>query len=177
MNTLMRVGILLGGGALSGLAGNALHPSGLRLTQPVLSQAEIGQCSGPGPQGANPPAPTLLEAPEWISVQQALSLRGTPGLIIGDLRPPKDYAQGHITNAIHLPCSGALGEEAFNKIPSGGKLLLYDADGQSPQLQQAATTALIRGLPKVYLLQGGFAGWTLAALPAESGTCERCPSH
>lgn len=171
----MRVAILLGGGALCGFAGNAVHPGGLRLTQPVWSQAETGQCSGPTHQGGAPPTPTL-EAPAWISVQQALALRGAPGLVIGDLRPPREYAQGHIAGAVHLPCSGALGQEAFSKIPSGGKLLLYDADGQSPQLQQAATTALIRGLSKVYLLQGGFVGWTLAALPAESGTCDRCPS-
>lgn len=185
--TLLRLAVLFGAGAALGLGANALHPAGVPLGRPVHAQAELGQCSA---TGAGTPG---LVLPEPIAPLAAAALRGPqsslslsppkPGaafgearstLVIGDLRPPAAYARGHIAGAVHLPCSGSLGELAFGRIPPGAQLLLYDQDGRSADLQTAATTAALRGVGKIYTLQGGFDAWTLANLPAEAGTCERC---
>lgn len=170
MSVLLRTGLVLLAGMALGLVANVVHPAGVPLRQPVWAQAEVGQCSaGEGAQGG-----AKVLGPEAVSPQQAQSLLGQPGVVIGDLRPAQQYAEGHIAGAIHLPCTGTLGLLALDKIRPGTQLLIYDGDGRSPQLQTAAATAAIRGMGQVYTLQGGFAAWLAAGLPAESGTCDRC---
>lgn len=186
----LRGGLLLIGSAALGLLINAVHPAGLPLLRPVYSQAEIGQCSGPGlaqqatglgpgqgPQGLQGPGQPALAAPQALTPGEAARLRNERakgGLVIGDLRPADRYAAGHIAGAIHLPCEGQKGLSALRGLAPGTALLLYDADGRSGELSTAAATAALRGVSTVYTLSGGFSAWLRAGLDAESGTCDHC---
>lgn len=164
--------IVLGAGLLVGLLGNALHPRGVSLSRPVRSLAEPGQCAPPSVGPAEPGRPPVQ--PIVLSPQEARLLRSQPGVVFGDLRPPEQYARGHIAGAMHLPCNGPLGQRAFARLAAGTRLVLYDEDGRSPELATAAATALMRGMGEVYVLQGGFSGWLAAGLAAESGACNDC---
>lgn len=183
---LVRTGLCALVGAAGGLLANELHPAGVPLLRPVWAQAEVGQCSGAGPAAgaeaaagasARPASGELFAAPRTVTASDVAGLRAQGPLVLGDLRPAREFAEGHIAGAVHLPCAGALGQEALARIPNRARLLLYDADGRSSDLQTAALTASIRGVVGVYLLQGGFAAWTAAGLPAESGVCENCVGH
>lgn len=174
---VLRCLILACASVLLGVVGNALHPAGLALSGEVRSLAEQGQCSAPeaggGGHGPGADAPPTLQ-PTLLPPREAAALRGQSGVVFGDLRPPARYALGHIAGAVHLPCAGSLGQAALAKLPRRARLVLYDEDGKSPELPTAAATALLRGVAEVIIIDGGFAGWTAAGLPAESGPCEGC---
>ncbi len=168
---MKRTLLLLLSGLGLGVLGNAVHPQGLPLAQPVYALAEQGLCTADSHPGTAPAAKAPAPA-EPISPEQVQALR-TSGVVFGDLRPARQYAEGHIAGALHLPCTGSLGQEALRHLPQGGRLLIYDADGRSADLATAAATAAQRGL-QVYTLTGGFSAWLRAGLPAESGSCEKC---
>ena len=170
MRLLIRTATVLLVGAGSGLLGNVVHPAGVDLRKPVFAQAEVGQCSAN--EAAGPIA--ALPTPDELQPQDAMALRQGQGAAFGDLRPPRDYAQGHIPDATHLPCTGALGVTALSAVPRQSALVLYDGDGKSPELLSASRSAANKGIGKVYVLRGGFAAWLAAGLPAQSGTCDRC---
>ena len=171
MRLLIRTAMVLLVGAGSGLLGNAVHPSGVPLGKPVFAQAEVGQCSAGEATG---PIAAALLMPDELQPQDAMALQKGQGATFGDLRPPRDYAQGHIPDATHLPCSGALGATALLAVPRQSALIFYDGDGKSPELLSASRSATNKGIGKVYVLRGGFAAWLAAGLPAQSGTCDRC---
>jgi rhodanese-related sulfurtransferase len=175
MNLLVRTALLLLVGAGVGLFGNAVHPSGVPLRKPVFALAEVGMCSASAgtseAPGGNPAAAEAL-MPEEIAPQEAMALRFGQGATFGDLRPPMDFAKGHVPDAAHLPCAGTLA--VLSGAPRRSPLIVYDGDGRSAELLTAARSAANKGIGKVYILRGGFAAWLAAGLPAESGTCDRC---
>lgn len=86
--------------------------------------------------------------------------------IMVDMRDSKDYHEGHIVNALHVPASD---EDSTGKLDKYRKrpLIVYCQRGQR-------STALCNKLSKqgfesVYNLKGGVLGWQKAELPLSRG--------
>jgi len=154
-------------GLVVGLSANALRPSGvhLRLYEPKTS------CQGPEHQGIQ-----VQELPP----SEISALCGSPSILIVDVRKADRYAEGHIADAVHLPCS-APGKAADDVISEhlGGKsaVVVYgdstqDARNVADSLAQRAKQPGLR----VIAMVGGFSKWSEAGFACESGDCAEC-SH
>lgn len=162
MQRIVRLSLCTMLGVGIGLAGNALHPHRVSIGVPPLQ--ETATCSAP--------LTILPLGIQWMSVPEAkerLSLFSE--LLIGDTRSEPEYKHDHLSHAVHLPCKVGL-NKAF-PLPAP-ELLLYDQQGNSPGLMEAAQEARKSGFSRVFLLQGGFQEWKTQFGEIESGPCSSC---
>jgi rhodanese-related sulfurtransferase len=160
--SLLRALALLAAGAGAGLGANALRPDGVAIrdfSPPVA-------CTGPGEHEA---------APALVSVTEAASLCGRRGVLFADARTPARYAEGHIAEAIHLPCeSGAqVASEALGRLGAASTVVVY---GQATGEAADVAATLRRRLPgvDVRVLEGGFEDWQTRGNACASGPCDDC---
>jgi len=150
------------GGAIVGLGLNAARPSGVSL----LGFEPPTTCSAA--QGQEPP---LVE----MDARQASSLCGRPGVLFADTRPAPRFAEGHVADAIHLPCdTSARGAEGpLRRLDQAETIIVY---GESSDDGRAVAETLRRRGIKADLrvLQGGFAAWDQEGLACASGPCREC---
>jgi phage shock protein E len=101
---------------------------------PVFSAAAADQ---PAPSAAGPTAPTTgpATAPaavRKISIDEFDRMRKEKGVVVLDVRTPREYAEGHVAGAINLPVTGQ-GSEHFNdevaKLDRGTTYLVHCARG------------------------------------------------
>src|SRR5437868_687809 len=90
-----------------GLALNAVRPDGVALRGFAAAAACTAQAAAP--------------AVETLPPTQAVRLCGDPGVLVADARPAARFAQGHVSEALHLPCaaSGTVADGALAQL--GGK--------------------------------------------------------
>jgi len=155
--------LVLGGGAL-GLAGNVARPGGV-----ALRGFEAPTTCTAAADAAEPPS--VLE----MDPHEASHLCGRDGVIFADTRPAARYAEGHVANAVHLPCdaTAAGAEGALKKLDRAATVIVY---GDSSDDGMAVAESLrLRGLHgDLRVLRGGFAAWELAGLACASGPCKDC---
>jgi rhodanese-related sulfurtransferase len=107
--------------------------------------------------------------------REASFLCGRPGVIFADTRPAARFEEGHVADAVHLPCDAtALGAEpAIARLSHAQTVIVYgdsSDDGHS-----VAQTLRRRGLKAdLRVLRGGFAAWEGAGLACASGPCKDC---
>ncbi len=79
---------------------------------------------------------------------------------IVDLRPPDDYARGHVQGALSIPLSQLWIQE--DELPQryDAPILLYDDDFSRGE--RAAVRLKQEGYFRVYVLRGGLAAWAAA---------------
>ncbi len=95
--------------------------------------------------------------------------------VILDVRSEKEYFDGHVAGAIHLPCSAdPLGDEFSGLISRAGLILVY---GQSTDDARQVARALAERQYEVQILAGGYPAWEAAGLGCVSGPCECLGSH
>ena len=106
----------------------------------------------------------FAEAPKLScdEVRQA-QLEREPGLLIIDVRPPADYAAGHIQGAKNIPAY-ELGSLA---VPRDGKVVVYCPDPSCPSDTTAADKLAGMGYSNVSVLEGGLAAWSKKGYPVE----------
>ncbi len=154
--------LLVGSGI--GLALNGARPDGLAL------------------RAFSPPASCALPAAGQPKVEvlppvEAVRLCGDPGVVIADVRPPTQFAQGHVAQAIHLPCAAPSteAESAVSRLAGKHTLIVY---GDSTEEARPVAEDLRRRLPRadmrVVVLDGGFPAWNQAGLACSSGPCLEC---
>lgn len=121
--------------------------------------------------------PDLLTTPTALAAAQAAA---TPPLVI-DLRPPEDFASGHIPGAVHLDLWGVslidtdpaplkafmwMIDHLFNLrgVTETTPVVVYD---EQSGLRAARAFWFLEyfGHPSVQVLDGGFGAWTRANLP------------
>src|SRR3954464_9221573 len=121
--------------------------------------------------------PDLLTTPQALAAAQA---GGAPPLVL-DLRPPEDFATGHIGGAVHLDLWGV---SLIDTDPAPLKafmwmiehvLALHGVDASTPIVvydEQSGVRAARAfwfleyfGHPSVRMLDGGFNAWIAAGLP------------
>jgi rhodanese-related sulfurtransferase len=161
--------LLLAGSAL-GLAVNAARPDGVRFTR----FAPPTTC-GAGEAAAPEAAPVELLPPG-----AAVSVCGDAQTLVADVRPADEFAQGHVTGAIHLPCASSDGaaSAAASRLAGHHTLVVYgdgteDARQVADELRRRAGRADLR----IVVIEGGFGAWSRAGLACSSGPCVECAAR
>jgi rhodanese-related sulfurtransferase len=159
---LLRAAGLLLGGAVAGLGINAVRSTGVALTnfRPPTACAATADNE-----------PPLIE----MDPPAASSLCGRPNVIFADTRPAARFAEGHVAEALHLPCnataSGA--EGALDKLAHAHTIIVYGES--SDDSREVADTLRRRGVKgDLRVLRGGFGAWEREGLPCASGPCREC---
>lgn len=158
---LLRAAGLVLGGALAGLGLNAARPAGVALIDfnpPTACSAAHGE-----------------EPVVEVAAREASRLCGQPGVLFADTRSAAQFAEGHVADAVHLPCdASAVGAEgALRKLDPAQTIIVY---GESSDAGRAvAETLRRRGLKaELRVLAGGFRAWEAEGLACASGPCRDC---
>jgi rhodanese-related sulfurtransferase len=160
--SLLRAAVLVVGGSVAGLGVNAARPAGIALTGFEVPAV----CSA----AAEHAAPVIEMEP-----REASSLCGRAGVVFADTRPEARFTEGHVADAVHLPCdataSGA--EVALRRLDHKQTIIVY---GDSSDDGRAVAETLRRlGLQgDLRVLRGGFAAWEREGLACASGPCRDC---
>jgi rhodanese-related sulfurtransferase len=157
---LLRSAALLLGSGAAGLGANAIRPGGVAIgafQPPTTCTAEAG--------GAAEQAPVVELAP-----REASFLCGHPGVIFADTRSAARFEEGHVADAIHLPCDATeLGARAaIAQLSRAATVIVYG--DSSDDGRAVAETLRRRGLRgDLRVLRGGFAAWEREGLACASG--------
>jgi rhodanese-related sulfurtransferase len=159
--------LVLAGSAL-GLAVNAARPDGIRFTK----------FAPPTTCGAGEAAPAPAASPvEVLPPTAAVSVCGDAQTLVADVRPAGEFAQGHVTGAIHLPCasSDSAASAAVDRLAGRHTLVVYgdgtdDAKVVADELRRRGGRADLR----IVVIEGGFSAWSHAGLACSSGPCTEC---
>ena len=98
-----------------------------------------------------------------IKPQEAVRLINHEGAIPLDVREDKEFDEGHILNALHIPYG--LIEKRLAELESykNQPLIVYCRSGQ--RSAQASSVLRKQGFEHVYKLSGGMMAWRSADLP------------
>lgn len=114
---------------------------------------------------------TVKDNLEPLPAQELLS-RAREGLItVIDVRPPEEYAAGHLPGAVNVPLSDL--EQHLANLPDDTEVVAY-CRGPHCVLAYDAVARLRREGYRARRLQDGFPEWKQAGLPVES---EAGPDH
>lgn len=95
----------------------------------------------------------------WQRVKQGL-------VTVLDVRPPEEYAQGHIRGAINVPVTEL--KKRLDHIPAGQEVVAY-CRGPYCLLAYEAVQVLRKKGIKARRLEDGYPEWRLHGLPVEKG--------
>jgi hydroxyacylglutathione hydrolase len=155
MRLIARTASLLAGAAILGLCVNTARPDGIS----IFAWSPPAECESAG------------EIAEVTPIE-AQSLCTDPSILVIDVRSHEQFANGHIPQALHLPCSqGKISGETFEQLGAASSLLVY---GQSTEEARAVAESLAQRALPVRILQGGYQSWEAAGLACTSGPCEGC---
>jgi 3-mercaptopyruvate sulfurtransferase SseA len=161
---LGRTSALLLTGAVLGLGANALRRDGVSLrgySPPVSCQeAHAGQ-----------------PAVEVLPPDRAVRLCGDPGVLVADARPPQRFAEGHVSDAVHLPCAAPSADatSVVSTLANKHTLIVYgDSTEEARPVAEDLRRRIGRADLRVIVLEGGFPAWSQAGLACSSGPCPEC---
>lgn len=98
-----------------------------------------------------------------IKPQEAVRLINHEGAITVDVREDKEYNEGHILNALHIPY-GLIEKRLAELDPYRNQpLIVYCRSGQ--RSAQASSVLRKQGFEHIYKLSGGILAWRSADLP------------
>lgn len=150
---------MLGGGA-AGLGANAVRPGGVAIRAfepPTTCTAEAG--------GPHAPAPIVELTP-----REASSLCGHPGVVFADTRAAARFEEGHVADAIHLPCDASeLGAQAAIAHLAQAQTVIVYGDSSDDGRAVAETLRRRGHRGDLRVLRGGFAAWESEGLACASG--------
>ena len=96
----------------------------------------------------------------WLRVRQGL-------VTVLDVRPPEEYAQGHIRGALNVPVTEL--KKRLHQIPSGQEVVAY-CRGPYCLLAYEAVEVLRKKGIKARRLEEGYPEWKSAGLPVDAPT-------
>jgi rhodanese-related sulfurtransferase/DNA-binding transcriptional ArsR family regulator len=118
--------------------------------------------------GAQHAADTFLgSATETVSRVELLARVRLGTAIVVDLRPPEEYAAGHVAGALSIPL-GEL-EARLAELPANVEVVAY-CRGPFCALAHQGVSLLLDAGRRARRLEDGFPEWRLASLPVASGT-------
>jgi len=108
----------------------------------------------------------LRRVAQAVSPSRATRLSNSEDAVFVDTRAKKDYDQGHLPGARHIPAREA--EQYVKQIQKlrDRPIVLYDDGGFDAE--RAAKALAKNGFAQLYSLQGGIAAWRKADLPIET---------
>jgi rhodanese-related sulfurtransferase len=98
-----------------------------------------------------------------LSPQQAITLVNSEDGVFLDVREGKDYKQGHIADALHIPFAKLKSREDELKAYRDRPVIIVCKMGQ--QAGAAAKQLRAAGFSKVYKMAGGMLEWRNLQLP------------
>jgi 3-mercaptopyruvate sulfurtransferase SseA len=150
-----------------GLALNAVRSDGIALRGNAGAAACTVQAA----------APTV----EVLPPTQAVRLCGDPGVLVADARPAARFAEGHVADALHLPCTaaGTVAAGALAQLAGKHTLIVYgDSTDEARPVAEDLRRRIAGGgaspAPRVIVLDGGFPAWSRAGLACSSGEWPGC---
>lgn len=101
-----------------------------------------------------------------VSPSRATRLSNSDDAVFIDARAKKDYEQGHLPGARHVPAREV--EQYLKQLEKLRErpLVLYDDGGMDAE--RAAKVLARNGFGQLYALQGGMPAWRKAELPLET---------
>jgi 3-mercaptopyruvate sulfurtransferase SseA len=162
-----RAAALLAAGALLGLVSNALR----------ADRVAIG---GYSPPVACEGAKGGLPAVEVLPPDRAVKLCGDRGVLVADTRPSQRFAEGHVAEAVHLPCAAPRAEAStvVARLASKHTLIVYgDTTEEARPVAEDLRRHIGRPDLRVVVLDGGFPAWNRAGLACSSGPCKECTAR
>ena len=98
-----------------------------------------------------------------IKPQEAVRLINHEGAVMVDVREDKEYQEGHVLDAVHIPYG--LMEERLHELEvhKARPLIVYCRTGQ--RSAQAGVLLRKQGFDRIYKLSGGMLAWRGADLP------------
>ena len=98
-----------------------------------------------------------------VKPQEAVQLINHKGAITVDVREDKEYDEGHILNALHIPY-GVIEKRLEELDPYRTQpMIVYCRSGQ--RSAQASSVLRKQGFEHIYKLSGGILAWRSADLP------------
>lgn len=166
MALIARTLLLLVIGAAVGLGANAARRDGV----PLRSYSPPASCEGPkhGP------------VVEVLPPDRAVRLCGDTGVLVADARPPQRFAEGHVADAVHLPCAAPNAEASsvVSALAHKHTLIVYgDTTEEARPVAEDLRRRSGRSDLRVVVLDGGFPAWSKAGLACSSGPCRECAEH
>jgi rhodanese-related sulfurtransferase len=156
---VFRAAVLVVGGGALGLGANAVRAGGVAL----FGFEPPSTCSADGPGAHEAP---IVE----LTPRDASFLCGQAGVVFADTRPAARFEEGHVADAVHLPCDASeAGAQAVIARLSNAKTVIVYGDS-SDDGRAVAETLQRRGLrAELRVLHGGFAAWENEGLACASG--------
>ncbi len=161
---LVRAAALVLCSGAAGLGVNAVRTGGVALfgfEPPTACSAEPGRVEAP-----------FVE----LDPRDASFLCGRAGVVFADTRAATRFEEGHVADAIHLPCDATErgAEVAIARLSHAETVIVYG--DSSDDGRAVAETLRRRGLRgDLRVLRGGFAAWEREGLACASGPCTDCP--
>jgi rhodanese-related sulfurtransferase len=125
----------------------------------------------PGSDGAKAPTTAPATAPAGvrkISIDEFDRMRNDKGVVVLDVRTPREYAEGHVAGAVNLPVTGA-GSEHFTdevvKLDRGTTYLVHCARGV--RSANAVNRMAKLGFTHLNDFSGGMDQWKKEGKPIE----------
>ena len=101
-----------------------------------------------------------------IDPGEATRLINHENAVVVDMRNDKDYRDGHIVNALHVPADKNNAASKLEKFRDRPLIVCCRSGHQSARL---GTELSKKGFTSVYNLKGGLPAWTQAGLPLAKG--------
>jgi rhodanese-related sulfurtransferase/DNA-binding transcriptional ArsR family regulator len=102
---------------------------------------------------------------EPVTLNELLSRLHEPGLVILDVRPALEYAQGHIAGARSIPIDEL--ESRLHELPQEQEIIAYCRGAYCVFADEAVELLAARGY-RARRMQQGYPDWKLAELPTET---------
>ncbi|AQZ65939.1 Transcriptional regulator, ArsR family [[Actinomadura] parvosata subsp. kistnae] len=99
---------------------------------------------------------------EGITAEELAARLEDPGTVVVDVRPPADYAAGHVPGAISVPMEEL--RDRLDELPAGAEIVAY-CGGPYCVLSPEAVRLLRAHGHDARPLDGGFLGWRRAEKP------------
>lgn len=116
-------------------------------------------------------ARSFITGAKSVAPMQAVALMNHEDALVVDVRTDKEFAEGHISNALHIPL-GVL-PDRLGELREHKNTTVIIACRSGARSAQAAATLLKQGFANVQTLSGGMLAWSNANLPLNKGTTKR----
>jgi rhodanese-related sulfurtransferase len=110
---------------------------------------------------------TERKSMEPVTLNELMARLREPGLVVLDVRPALEYAQGHIAGARSIPIDEL--ESRLNELPKEQEIVAYCRGAYCVFADEAVELLTVHGYP-VRRMQQGYPDWALAGLPTEKGS-------
>lgn len=100
-----------------------------------------------------------------ITAENLRTLQLNKQVSIVDVRPPSDFAAGHIQGAQNIPAAGV----STAGLDKGTAVVIYCAEDPCALTTSAAQLLSANGYATVWILEGGLPTWTAKGYPLQTG--------